>query len=74
MEVKNPVLEGDECFDVKTETLGQFLKRLHKKVTNQSWNNAGNVQQIALFNITQAGAYVTIDISKAYGCIDVTEL
>ena len=47
---------------------------MHKKVTDQGWNDAGNVQQIALFNITQAGASVMIDITKAYGRIDVTEL
>ena len=54
--------------------LGPFLKKLHKKVTDQGWNDAGNAQQIALYNITQAGASVTIDITKAYGRIDVTEL
>ena len=34
-EGKSPVLEGDERFDVKTEMLRQFLKKLYKKVTNQ---------------------------------------
>ena len=74
VEGKSPVLEGDERFDVKTETLGPFLKKLHKKVTNQGWNNAGNTQQIALFDITQNSALVKIDITKAYGRINVTEL
>ena len=32
---KSPVFEGDKRFDVKTETLGPFLKRLHKKATDQ---------------------------------------
>ena len=34
-EGKFPVIEGDERFDIKTETLGPFLKRLHKKATDQ---------------------------------------
>ena len=52
-EGKNPVFEGDKCFDfdVKTDTLGPFLKRLNKKVTDQGWNDANNTQQISLFNI-----------------------
>ena len=29
-EGKSPILEGDEQFDVKTETLGPFLKKLHE--------------------------------------------
>ena len=33
-EGKRPVFEGDKRFDVKTETLGPFLKRLHKKATD----------------------------------------
>ena len=55
VEGKTPVLEGDERFDVKTETLRLFLNTLHKKVTDQGWNNAGNPQQIALFDTTQNG-------------------
>ena len=51
VEGKSPVLEGDECFDVKTETLRQFLKKLYKKVTDQGWNVASNAQQIALFTM-----------------------
>ena len=73
-EGKNPVFEGDDRFDVKTETLGPFLKRLHRKATDQGWNNANNPQQIALFNITHNGALTTIDITKSYGCIEVTKL
>ena len=39
-EGKSPVFEGDKQFDVKTETLGPFLKRLHKKATDQEgWND-----------------------------------
>ena len=34
-EGKSPVFEGDERFNVKTETLGPLLKRLHKKATEQ---------------------------------------
>jgi len=73
-ECKIPVFDGDEHFDVKMETLGPFLKRLHKKATNQGWNDANNPQQIALFNITHNGALITIDITKFYGCIEVTKL
>jgi hypothetical protein len=51
MEGKSPVLEGDERFDVKMETLGLFLKRLHNKVTDKGWNDSSNVQQIALFEL-----------------------
>jgi hypothetical protein len=71
---KSPVFEGDKRFDVKTERLGPFLKRLHKKATNQGWNNANNLQQIALFNITHNGALIKINITKFYGRIEVTEL
>ena len=73
-EGKNPVFEGDERFDVRTETLGPFLKRLHKKVTEQGWNDANNTQQIALFDITHNGASITIDITTAYGRIEMTAL
>ena len=38
-EGKSPVFEGDKQFDIKTETLGPFLKRLHKKATDQGWND-----------------------------------
>ena len=41
-EGKSPIIEGDERFDVKTETLGPFLKKLHMKVTNKGWNNPSN--------------------------------
>ena len=73
-EGKIPVFEGDERFDVNTETLVPFLKRLHKKATDQGWNNANNPQQIALFNIMHNGALTTIDITKSYGRIEATEL
>ena len=63
-EGKSPVFEGDERFDVKTETLGPFLKRLHKKATDQGWNDPSNAQQIVLFNITHNGAVMAIDITK----------
>ena len=75
-EGKSPVFEGDEQFDVKTENLGPFLslKRLHKKATDQGWNNANNPQQIALFNITHNGTIIAINITKSYGRIELTEL
>ena len=72
-EGKSPVFKGDKRFDVKTETLGPFLKRLHKMATDQGWNDANNQQQIALFNITHNGA-LTIDTTKFYGRIVVTNL
>jgi len=73
-EGKSPVFEGDKQFDVKTETLGPFLKRLHKKATDQGRNDPNNTQQIILFNITHNGAVIAIDIIKSYGRIDLTEL
>ena len=73
-EGKSPVFEGDKQFNVKTETLGPFLKRLHKKATDQGWNNPNNTKQIVLFNITHNGAVIAIDITKSYGCIELTEL
>ncbi len=73
-EYKSPVFEGDEQFNIKLEILGPFLKRLHKKATDQGWNNPSNTQQIALFDITHNGAVITINITKSYGRIDLTEL
>ena len=71
---ESPVFEGDKRFDVKTETLGPFLKRLHKKATDQGWNNPTNAQQIVRFNVTHNSVVVVIDITNSYGCIDLTEL
>ena len=73
-EGKSPVFEGDKQFNIKTETLGPFLKRLHKKATDQGWNYPNNTQQIVLFNITHNGAIIAINITKSHGCIDLTEL
>ena len=73
-EGKSPILEGDEQFDIKTETLGPFLKKLHMKATNEGWNNPSNTQQIAMFNITHNGAVIAIDITKSYRRIDLTKL
>ncbi len=73
-EGKSPVLEGDKRFDIKTETLGPFLKKLHMKATNKGWNDPNNTQQIAVFNITHNGAVISIDITKSYGRIDLTKL
>ena len=63
-EGKSPIFEGDEHFDVKMETLGPFLKRLHKKATDQGWNYPSNPQQIALFNVTHNSVVTVIDITK----------
>ena len=71
---KSPVFEGDERFDVKSETLGPFLKRLHKNATDQGWNNANNPQQISLFNVTHNGSPLAIDITKSCRQIGVVEL
>ena len=68
------MLEEDERFDVKTKTLRPFLKKFHKKVTDQGWNDDGNAQQIALSDITQNSDSVKIDITKAYDRINVAEL
>jgi hypothetical protein len=73
-EGRSPVFEVDERFDVKTETLGPFLKRLHKKATDQGWNDPSNPQQIVLFDVTHNGATIKIDITKSYGRIDLNEL
>jgi len=43
-EGKTPVLEGDNCFDLKPETLGQFLRMLDRKATDQGWNDASSAQ------------------------------
>ncbi len=56
------------------ESLGPFLKRLHKKATDQGWNDPAKPQQIVLFNITHNSAVIAIDITKSYGRIDLTEL
>ena len=72
-EGKSPVFEGDERLDVKMETLGLFLKRLHKKETDQGLNDPNNAQQIVLFNIMHNGAAIVIDITKSYGRIDLEE-
>ena len=34
-EGKSPIFEGEEQFDIKTETLGPFIKKLHMKATNK---------------------------------------
>ena len=73
-EGKSPVFEGDERFDVKTETIGPFLKRLHMKSTDLGWNDPNNTQQIVLFDITHNGAVIGINITKSYGRINLTEL
>ena len=73
-EGKTPVLEEDNCSDLKPETLGQFLRMLDRKATDQGWNNASSTQQIGLFNITHNGAPNTINITKEYGRIEMAAL
>jgi hypothetical protein len=47
---------------------------LHKKATDQGWNDPRNSQQILLFNIMHNGAATQIDITKSYGRIDLPQL
>ena len=73
-EGRTPVLKGDNCFDLKPETLGNFLKMLDKKATDQGWNDASSTQQIGIFNITQNGDPTTISITKEHHYIDTAVL
>ena len=73
-EGNTPVLEGDDCFDLKPERLGPFLRMLDKKATDQVWNDASNAQQIGLLNITHNGALTTISITKEYSRIKINAL
>jgi hypothetical protein len=72
-----PVLEGDNRFDLKPETLGQFLKLLDRKSTDQGWNDASSAQQIGLFNISQDDSLysrITISITKEHNYVEMTAL
>jgi len=69
-----PIFKGDDCFDLKPETLGQFLRDLDMKETNQGWNDASSTQQIGIFNITHNGDPTTINIIKEHGRIEVDAL
>jgi hypothetical protein len=73
-EGRTPVLEGDNCFDLKPETLGQFLRMLDRKATYQGWNNASSAQQIGLFNITHNGDPTTISITKEHNYIEMAAM
>jgi hypothetical protein len=76
-EGRAPVLEGDNRFDLKPETLGQFLKLLDRNATDQGWNDASNTQQIGLFNIAQDDSFysrITISITKEHNYVDMTAL
>jgi hypothetical protein len=73
-EGRAPVIEGDNCFDLKPETLGHFLRMLDKKATDQGWNDASSVQQIGIFNITHNGNPTTISITKEHGHIEMAAL
>jgi hypothetical protein len=72
-----PVLEGDNLFDLKAETLGQFLKLLDRNATDQGWNDASSAQQIGLFNIAQDDSFysrITISITKEHNYVEMTSL
>jgi hypothetical protein len=74
---RTPVLEGDKRFDLKPETLGQFLKLLDRKATDQGWNDASSTQQIGLFNIVQDDSFfsmITISITKEQNYVKMTAL
>ena len=73
-EGRAPVLKGDDCFDLKPETLGQFLRNLDRKATDQGWNDASSTQQIEVFNITHNGDPTTISITKKHGRIEMDTL
>ncbi len=76
-EGRTPVLEGDNRFDFNPETLGQFLKLLDRKATDQGWNNASSTQQIGLFNVAQDNPFnsrITISITKEHYYIEMTSL
>ena len=68
------ILKGDNCFDLKPETLGHFLRMLDKKATDQGWNNTSSAQQIGIFNITHTGKPTTISITKEHGRIEMAAL
>ena len=77
LEGRTPVLEGDNRFDLKPETLGQFLELLDRKATDLGWNNASSTQQIGLFNIAQDNSFynrTTISITKEHNYIEMTAL
>jgi hypothetical protein len=76
-EGRTPVLEGDNRFDLNPKTLGQFLKLLDRKATDQGWNNASSTQQIGLFNVAQDDSFysrITISIAKEHYYIEMTAL
>ncbi len=76
-EGRTPVLEGDNRFDLKPETLGQFLKLLDRKATDQGWNNASSTQKIGLFNVAQDNSFysrITISITKEHNYVEMTSL
>ncbi len=77
LEGRTPILEGDNRFDLKPETLGQFLKLLDRKATDQGWNDASSTQQIGLFNVAQDDSFysrITISITKEHYYIEMTAL
>ncbi len=76
-EGRTPVLEGDNCFDLKPETLGKFLKLLDRKATDQGWNDASSTQRIGHFNIAQDNSFysrITISITKVHNYVEMTAL
>jgi len=73
-EGQTPVLKGDNCFDLKPDTLGHFLKMLDKKATDQGWNDASSTQKIGIFNVTHNGDPTTISITKKHHHIEMAAL
>ena len=73
-EGRTPVLEGDNCFDLKPKTLGQFLRMLDRKATDQRWNDASSAQQIGIFNITHNDDPTKISITKEHHYIEMDAL
>ncbi len=77
IEGRTPVLERDNRFDLKPETLGLFLKLLDRKATDQGWNDASSTHQIGLFNIAQDIPFcskITISITKDHNSVEMTDL
>jgi hypothetical protein len=73
-EGRAPVLEGDNRFDLKPEKIGQFLRMLDKKATDQGWNDASSTQQVVIFSITHNGDPTTISITKEHHYIETDAL
>ena len=76
-EGRTPVLKGDNRFDLKPGTLGQFLKLLDRKAIDQRCNDASNAQQVGLFSIAQDNPFcsrITISITKEHDYVEIIAL